>query len=261
VQTADTGQINWATVTRPGTNTDGGYEIWRFDDTHQATAPVFFRVNYGTYGTATRPRLTIIVGTSSNGSGTIGGVTVASTIINVTADPTSSATNYTTRACAVDGAFGFMWGLGANASVGYAFLGIFRSVDSSGAANADAVQIYMTNTATAGTLIGCHVIRYATADTVQMTAATQCLVHGGVASSLVGGKAQVYKHYMATPRVRPHPWLLTVINTEIGNNTQFTATAVGVTSRNYVSSGSEGYRGTGVAAPTSNAYSIAMIWE
>lgn len=42
VQTADTGQIDWATVlAATAINTVQGYEIWRFDDALQATVPVF----------------------------------------------------------------------------------------------------------------------------------------------------------------------------------------------------------------------------
>lgn len=73
VQTSDTGQINWTTVTRPAINTYGGYEIWRFADTLQATKPVFFKLEYGISSVADRPALRFTVGTGSNGTGTING--------------------------------------------------------------------------------------------------------------------------------------------------------------------------------------------
>lgn len=74
VQTSDTGQINWTTVTRPGTtSTSAGYEIWRFADTLQSTAPVFIKVEYGTGISVDRTSMWITVGSSANGSGTIGG--------------------------------------------------------------------------------------------------------------------------------------------------------------------------------------------
>jgi hypothetical protein len=47
VQTSDTGQINWATVTRPAIGALAGYEMWRFNDALQATKPVFIRLDYG----------------------------------------------------------------------------------------------------------------------------------------------------------------------------------------------------------------------
>lgn len=77
VQTSDTGQIDWSTVTKPGSNANGGYEIWRFDDTLQATAPVFLKITYGTASSTSYGRVTVQVAAGSsagsNGSGTLTG--------------------------------------------------------------------------------------------------------------------------------------------------------------------------------------------
>jgi hypothetical protein len=74
VKTADTGQINWATVLKPASgNTQQGYEIWRFNDTLQATAPIFLRVGYGAGATVAVPSLFLTVGKGSDGAGTITG--------------------------------------------------------------------------------------------------------------------------------------------------------------------------------------------
>lgn len=74
VQTADTGQINLATVTRPtAINTVAGFEIWRFDDALQATAPMFFKAEYGIGLTLDRPMLSTSVATGTNGAGTLTG--------------------------------------------------------------------------------------------------------------------------------------------------------------------------------------------
>lgn len=73
VQTADTGQINWATVLRPATLTVAGYEIWRFADALQATKPVFIKIEYRIGSVADRPSLILSVGTGSNGAGTLTG--------------------------------------------------------------------------------------------------------------------------------------------------------------------------------------------
>jgi hypothetical protein len=80
IQTADTGQINWATVTKPtGTNTSGGYEIWRFNDAAQATHPLFFKLEYGTAVTASRLSIWVTIGAASDGAGAITGTRVART--------------------------------------------------------------------------------------------------------------------------------------------------------------------------------------
>lgn len=74
VQTSDTGQINLATVTAPSAAaTAAGYEIWRFNDALQATAPVFFKLEYGSGSAAANPQLWITVGKGSDGAGNITG--------------------------------------------------------------------------------------------------------------------------------------------------------------------------------------------
>jgi len=79
VQTADTGQIDPATVSAPpSSGSKQGYAIFRFNDALQATLPIFIRLDFGTVfksGTDTRPTLWVTVGTSTNGSGTLGGQT------------------------------------------------------------------------------------------------------------------------------------------------------------------------------------------
>lgn len=77
VQTADSGQINWATVTAPGAlNTKQGYEIWRFADSLQATAAVYIRFDYGSSTlNQYNPGIWWRLGTGSNGSGTLTGLT------------------------------------------------------------------------------------------------------------------------------------------------------------------------------------------
>jgi hypothetical protein len=88
VQTADTGQIDWATATRPATNTDAGYSIWRFDDALQATTPIFLKFMFGTGDAGGRPRMRVEVAAATNGSGTLSGLgsgTILATFLSITA--------------------------------------------------------------------------------------------------------------------------------------------------------------------------------
>lgn len=81
VQTADTGQANWTTSTKPASpNTDAAYEVWRFNDASQSGAPIFIRVDYGAGAVATYPRVKFTVGQGSSGSGTITGSTQVKTV-------------------------------------------------------------------------------------------------------------------------------------------------------------------------------------
>lgn len=72
VKTSDTGQINWSTATYPGTtNTDTGYEIYRFDDALQATRPIFLKVRYGRGMVSPGFRMGIDWGYSTDGAGNL----------------------------------------------------------------------------------------------------------------------------------------------------------------------------------------------
>lgn len=101
INTADTGQINLATVLAPAVNTDAGFEIWRFSDAAQATDPIFLKLSYGKAGQTQRGRLTLQVGTGSNGTGTLTNPGTAR-IITPTIDPNG---NGYIGACFRDGGF------------------------------------------------------------------------------------------------------------------------------------------------------------
>lgn len=74
IRTADTGQIDFATVAAPGAaNTAMGYEIWRMNDSLQATSPVFMKIEYGSGASAPIPSIWLTVGIGSNGTGGITG--------------------------------------------------------------------------------------------------------------------------------------------------------------------------------------------
>jgi len=77
VQTGDTGQVDWSTVTRPGTvNTVAGYEIWRMADALQSTNPVFMKLEWGTGNVSiAQPTMWVQIATGSNGSGSLTGPT------------------------------------------------------------------------------------------------------------------------------------------------------------------------------------------
>lgn len=91
-KTTDTGQIDWETVSKPAAiNTSQGYEIYRFADSLQSTAPVFFRLDYGSGSSAGYASLWLTVGTGSDGNGTITGVLI--NINQITFANAGSATN------------------------------------------------------------------------------------------------------------------------------------------------------------------------
>lgn len=74
-KTADSGQVDWGTVTKAATQyTAAGYEIRRFNDALQATAPVYFKIEFGAgHPDVTAPSIWITIGTGSDGAGVITG--------------------------------------------------------------------------------------------------------------------------------------------------------------------------------------------
>lgn len=175
VLTSDTGQINWTTVTIPGTSastTSFGYEIYRFSDTLQSTKPVFIKLEYGASSYSTSggsnywawPVLWVTVGTGTNGAGTLTGTVSTRTAFGGT-QVTSSGTNgsqttfATSTSCYFSGdTSSINMALGAVASIptytvtsGTAqpmpfpmFLVVERTRSSAGVANGDGVVILTT---------------------------------------------------------------------------------------------------------------------
>lgn len=73
VKVPDTGSVNWETALRPTMlNGIGGFEIWRFDDALQATAPVFIKIEYGTASSTgmSLPGIWVTLSRGTDGSGT-----------------------------------------------------------------------------------------------------------------------------------------------------------------------------------------------
>lgn len=149
VQTSDTGQVNWTTVTKPtAASTLAGYEIWRFNDTLQSTAPIFIRISYysGAQSSGNNPVLRITVGTGSNGAGTITGVNTGLLAVGNTADTNAgSNTAQILRMCFSASAGTFVAFsdpyTGAVFNHSFQFL-VARTVDSAGAPSAAGCYVW-----------------------------------------------------------------------------------------------------------------------
>lgn len=88
VKTADTGQIDWTTVTAAAGVR--GYEVWRMADGLQATAPIFMKLEYGATGAVCAIWYTF--GAASDGAGNLTGTTTTRKIVDMAGN---SATPYT----------------------------------------------------------------------------------------------------------------------------------------------------------------------
>lgn len=259
VQSADTGQINWTTVTRASTNTDAGYEIWHFNDALQSTSPIFFKLYYGTAGTAGYPRLRLEVGTASNGSGTIAGTVYGTvvTVMTMAASDTTARDNW----MASDGS-GLVMALFNNSSNSTAktVIAIDRFRDSTGTASGAGYSVEYNNLSSPRG----NIIVNATDGKVAPASLGSficCLVPFPVVSNTsfadASGNITTFPHYFATRQGSfASKMLLSYAVTDLAYDNQQAITHLG-SSRTYRSLGANAsyYEATG-----SLQYVSALIW-
>jgi hypothetical protein len=187
VKTSDTGQINWASVTKPvAANGQAGYEIWRFNDTLQATAPLFVRIDYGVGSTVTFISHWITVGRGSNGAGAITGTIMASQQV---AHTNGNASAYNWYLSSADGStLVILAAPGTATAASRSAIVVERSRTAAGAATATGVLV-VYGVATA--LVTTRAYNYATGGTVTVPSGFPAAVptNGPMAS---GGAAPVF---------------------------------------------------------------------
>lgn len=259
VKTGDTGQINWATVTRASPPGDAGYEIYYLNDSLHGTAPIYIRIDYGTAAGASRPRIKVTIGTGTNGAGTLTGITGTATIC--TSDTVNgAATTVPTYICVNTGFFGLAWKCTTTNTPQGGFI-ICRSCDADGTPNAKAAIICYSIVAT-GTNTYTQTLRFesvAAAQTQDVTGGGLSLVPGNVTSSSIGGaNLQVYMCWMNAPDVRPVFGIATVVIASHALATTFSVALVGSTARTYIALNANSF---GSPANKNVAYTLAMLYE
>jgi hypothetical protein len=151
-QTADTGQVNWSTISSVPAAGTFVYEMWQPSDALQTGSTAYYvKIQYGT-GTASPagPRCNIQIGLGTNGSGTLTGFTTLQT------DLSSGATGYTGQGslpweCDFAGASDYiavrMW-FNVNSSPGNFFFTIERTKNPNGTDSGDGVNLIVGNITT-----------------------------------------------------------------------------------------------------------------
>lgn len=91
-----TGEIDPSTVDAPSvSNSIQGYEIWRFDDALQATAPVYLKVGYGCDNLGSGYfRLSLSVGTGTDGAGALTGAVTPAMVMSMGNSSASALATY-----------------------------------------------------------------------------------------------------------------------------------------------------------------------
>lgn len=257
VQTADTGQINWTTVTRPGTSTLAGYEIWRLSG-----SALFFKIQYGTGTAAAAPRIDMTIGTGSNGSGTLTGQTNSTiSVSKVSSTPGSTVTAYQSWLCATASFFGLAWkNTAAGAGSNMAYFGVGLTVDATGTPSNVGYYINSLNGNT--TTARLQTVRTLATAQTRNSGSSYCVFPGNPTVSSDGVNNQVYLHWLDTPSVQPALYTATVVASELTAGNTVSLTLVGSTPHTYISAGfstaSTTFDANGTTSPPMTAI---MLWE
>lgn len=261
-QTADTGQINTATVTRAAINTAAGYVILRFNDTAQSTSPIFIKLEFGSGSATTEPSMWITVGTGSNGSGTLTGTTTTRQNI-VGGTHASSVTSYVSRWCynATDGILAMCWKIGGVSGGNLGTILIARTTDSSGASTTNA-YVSMTNGSTTspiGSTGTVQIYSYTSSALLTLGNALQYVAQLYASTSLnTGGNIYVIPMFFTSPVPGIMAMVGFAILADIALGTTVTLALVGSTTHTFVSVG----QFYGASAPGNiSGGTWLMIWE
>jgi hypothetical protein len=280
-QTADTGQINPATVALPGAGaTSAGYAILAFNDTLQSTAPIYLKLEFGTGATTVAPGLWITIGTGSNGSGTLTGTVGTRVYTGANGAPQSTGTNYTSRYC-YNASLGIAWmvlkigsqSVGSPNSSSGGFV-VFRSVNSSGAPTASSATLWSQSV---GTTISpdppySQAILYGPATvagpTTNLTNSV-AYVPFSVTSTLVGTNGQVFPCFQnagisTAPGLGVTSQAAFCLLSEVAVNATVSMTILGSTPVTYISVGSA-FSMSGVALTALSyspvTYGFLLPWQ
>lgn len=258
VQTADTGQINWGTVTRAAINSNAGYGVWRFAD-----SSFYIKFFYGTGNVANRPRIQAQVGTGSDGSGGLTGQLSTLTTITRVADLSSTVTAYQSFLCITADFFGILWKANSlnTANIGFGFFAIDKFCDSTGAATTDgAVIYYISSSSGLAQFPSYEPLKISSPPMSYGVSTAFCLVPALITTTAVGGDNQILLHMTpTTPLIRPVKNIFSIINSELALSTTMTATPVGATPHTYIGLNSQVGRGN--SASVSHDVGFAMLWE
>jgi len=287
-QTTDTGQITSsmgppvvnAATTIPSAGTAAGYVILRFNDTLQATAPIFIKLEFGAGATpSTVIGMWITVGTATNGAGTISGTGIARTAIWSAGVISSTVTNYVSRYMynATQGVLwmGFKTAGGGTANQALAGFLLYRTVDSTGAPTATGAMVYTP--VPAGTTTGSpsqgnvnqinYTLSTSTALGNNSTSTSWAFMPGNLTSTLEGSSCQVFPLWQYASTSSAALYGITnaaamCIAAELALGATMAATLIGSTSLTYINAGSP----LGVSSFTIQTYSIttygmALLWQ
>lgn len=250
VQTTDTGQLVVGSIAAGFTvlNTKSGYQIWRMADAMQATKPVYVRFDFGTSQIVNCPGMWITIGSGSNGTGTItniifnGGGAANATVRGAGASNTTSPVN--SYAAGDTGAIRAML---FNASSPWIF-SLTRTVDSTGAYNADGVCLSFSRSEGSTGAISSHIaVPHPGGGAAPTQELGMSFVMSNLTSSGYGGDFGVgVVTYFLGRGLQPPGDVIIVNSGDYASEAQFTMTVYGATRTYQLGS----FSGSSVYVPT-----------
>lgn len=243
IKSADTGQINPATTTRPTSGSYAGYEIRYFNDSLHATKPVYTKLEYGRGGSNAQNALVIrvTVGSGTNGSGTITGTTYFAQLGVPSQNNVGSTGTYQWYIAGDDGYIAIAAARGMPG--GQWFWALCRTSGDDGEHNSEGLLMYYAGV----TLVR---RRYITSEINDASAVA--FIPGNETSLGVGGDKQVLRHYAIQPTIRCVPHFLCYADADISNEGTFSETPAGSRARTFLALG-----GTAPCPTTASANSVA----
>jgi hypothetical protein len=260
---ADETNITPAAGSKPSANTEGGYAVYHLNDALHGTAPIYIRFGFGSGATSTIPRVRATVGTTTNGSGVLGGV--VSTIANIASFLVSETGDAAKQSyfSANEGFFGLNWKVqDSNANVASFF--ICRTCDANGDPTADGAIAHW-GAGNLSSLTKRQAFRYASSpvaftETTDITTAALCLNPQARSTSVVGSDVQAFMAYTVTPRVSPLAYVCGVLESEAAEGSTFDVAMVGTAVRTFLVMHERAGSASAQSA-AANSLRIAMLWE
>jgi hypothetical protein len=250
-KSADTGQIDWATVTRPAEYSAAGYEIRYFNDSLHATYPIYVKLEYGrsNYSAASTLVLWVTVGTGTNGAGTITGVKISQTL--VVPGGGASGSLFPWYFCCKPG---YIAVKAAHLAVDRQwFFSVCRTCDDSGEINGEGVMFYYTQYTELNRIVNCG--------SQISDSRSYAMFPGSATSTAVGANKQAARHFAFQPTIRCVPFFLSYFDAEIGAESAFTAVTAGVAERAFLTLGGTSATPTHCSLNNIATHRLAMQYD
>lgn len=263
---SDTGQMDEATVTIPGTtNTTIGYRVYYLDDSYHATNPIYMKIVYGSgVGTLYRVSTTYQFGVSTNGTGSMSDWSSTLSVYNVV---NSNLAYYSSTTGTFLGTYGegysvMLLGKGIlNGNADTPVVSVQRAFNQqTGAVQDDGTfYVYLNQYSSAAFPASVQVTGFNRNYTqVISSVGTMCYSKSFVpmGTTYSGANVEIYPDIFRARVANISPITATYKLTDIAQDNYVTANILGA---------NHTYRATGVIAPNSaqsaSAYGLALIWE